>query len=537
MPNLKRPHSARTPLFRSLQRLLKLAHISNGPAKLPADELGEMQQQAQMNRRHFLRIAGATTALAGSGVLTMSCATDKSRAAPRVVIIGGGVAGLNAAYNLKRGGVRTEIFEASKRSGGRIFTANNIMAPGLTTELGGEFIDSNHKEMLALAKEFRLGLIDVAAASESALTKEAYFFDGAHHTEAEAIEAFRPLAEKIAADTKDLAEVVDFEHDGGATKLDKTSLAQYLDSVGATGWMRELLDVAFVTEFGRDAGEQSALNMLFMISTDLSKNEFALLGESDERYKIKGGNQLVTDELAKRVTGRIHHEQRLVAIKPRDKGYTLAFDGPGARDVEADFVIVTIPFTMLRAVDIQVPLPDYKKKAIAELGYGNNAKLMLGYKRRIWRDLGHSGNIYSDEPFQLAWDNSRLQGGTTGGLTLYSGGKAALDLVEGTPKEQAERLAPGIEKAFPGLASQHNGNVERFHWPSHPFTKAAYACYLPGQWTTIAGAEIKPVGNLFFAGEHCSSDFQGFMNGGAETGKRAAKSVLKALRKRWMFGS
>ncbi len=77
-----------------------------------------------------------------------------------------------------------------------------------------------------------------------------------------------------------------------------------------------------------------------------------------------------------------------------------------------------------------------------------------------------------------------------------------------------------------------NDKAARFHWPTYPFTKASYACYLPGQWTTIAGAEIKPVGNLYFAGEHCSRDFQGFMNGGAETGKQVAQELRRVLR-RW----
>ncbi|MEP6663300.1 MAG: NAD(P)/FAD-dependent oxidoreductase [Verrucomicrobiota bacterium] len=530
----KRLHTARTPLFRSLQRLLKLAHVANGKSKPPVDELAGLQRAAQMNRRDFLKMAGVATAAIGSGSLVTSCATDRSRTAPRVVIVGGGVAGLNAAYQLKRAGVRAEIFEASKRSGGRIYTAHDIMAPGLSTELGGEFIDSGHEEMLALAKEFRLPLIDVHGESEVNLRREAYFFGGTLRSENEAVAAFRPLAGKIAADAEKMAGA-DFEHVGQAAALDKTSLAEYLSSIGANGWMRDLLEVAFVTEFGRDAGEQSAFNMLSMISADLSKNSLELLGESDERYKIRGGNQRITDELSQRVTGQIHYEQRLVAIRSRNRGFTLTFDD-GAKEVSADFVIVTIPFTMLREVDLKIELPAYKKKAIAELGYGDNAKLLLGCKKRVWRELGQSGNIYSDETFQLAWDNSRLQGGISGGLTLYSGGKAALDVGDGTPQEQAKRLRPGIEKAFPGLAEQFNGNVERFHWPTYPFTKAAYACYLPGQWTTIAGAEIKPVGNLFFAGEHCSRDFQGFMNGGAQTGKDAAHSVLKALRKRWMSG-
>jgi monoamine oxidase len=70
----------------------------------------------------------------------------------------------------------------------------------------------------------------------------------------------------------------------------------------------------------------------------------------------------------------------------------------------------------------------------------------------------------------------------------------------------------------------------RFHWPTHPWTKGSYAAYRPGQWTTIHGAEGERVGNLHFAGEHCSINSQGFMNGAVETGESAAKAVLDDLR-------
>ena len=88
------------------------------------------------------------------------------------------------------------------------------------------------------------------------------------------------------------------------------------------------------------------------------------------------------------------------------------------------------------------------------------------------------------------------------------------------------RLLPGIERAFPGATKERNGKVSRMHWPTFAWTKAAYACYKPGQWTTIAGAEGLPVGNLFFAGEHCSYDFQGYMNGAAQSGADTAKAVM-----------
>lgn len=309
------------------------------------------------------------------------------------------------------------------------------------------------------------------------------------------------------------------------------SIASYLENIGATGWIRDLLNVAYVTEYGLDTDQQSALNLIFLISTDLSKNKFAVFGDSDERYKIKGGNQQVTAALTHRLRGQLHLRHRFEALTKKKNGFVLTFHTPSGavRDVRADMVIMTLPFTLLRKVDMRVDLPKYKKKAIAELGYGTNAKVLVGMKQRVWRTQGYQGDIFTDEAFQLAWDNSQLQPGTAGGLTLYSGGRAGIEVGKATPLQQADRLMAGFEKAFPGANALRNGKVERFHWPSFPYSKASYACYKPGQWTTIAGAEFKPVGKLFFAGEHCSYDFQGYMNGGAETGRRAAEGVLEAL--------
>jgi monoamine oxidase len=184
---------------------------------------------------------------------------------------------------------------------------------------------------------------------------------------------------------------------------------------------------------------------------------------------------------------------------------------------------------MMRDVNLQVPLSPLKTKAIQELGYGANAKVLVGFKSRHWQSLGYSGATYTDEPFQLAWDNSFMQPGIAGGLTLYSGGKPAIDVGEGTQEEQANRLMAGVERAYPGVTRERNGKVSRFHWPSFPWTKSSYSCYKPGQWTTIAGSEGLPEGNLFFAGEHCSYDFQGYMNGAAQSGADTAKAIMGKL--------
>ncbi len=133
-------------------------------------------------------------------------------------------------------------------------------------------------------------------------------------------------------------------------------------------------------------------------------------------------------------------------------------------------------------------------------------------------------------PFQLAWDNSFLQPPAAGGLTLYSGGKLALDGRRGHggrgggAADARHRTRLSGRHAQSATARCRGSTGRRSRGP-----RAAYSCYKPGQWTTIAGAEGLPVGNLFFAGEHCSYDFQGYMNGAAQSGADTAKAVMAKL--------
>jgi len=516
---------ARTELFRKIRRALRLSLSTDAPA----DELLE-------SRREFLKRSAllSATALAGGSLLSSCGSRDRTPdrlPAPRIAIVGAGIAGLNAAYQLQKQGVSAQVYESSPRAGGRMYSAKDLLAPGLVTELGGEFIDSNHADLLALCKEFGLELWDVDAANRR-YVEDAYYFGGRIVTETEAVVAFRPFVPRIKADMAAVGDSVTFENPGRAGPLDRTSIAQYLDGLGIAGWFRRLIETAFVTEYGVEADEQSCLNLLLMITAEAT-DKFEPFGESDERYKVSGGNMRVCTELARRLEPDIHLERRLESVRSKGEGYSLAFRSPqgSSVDVDADYVLLALPFTTLRSVDLRVELPAFKRKAIAELGYGNSSKLLAGVRRRPWNDRGFRGDCFSDEPFQMAWDNSMCQAGEAAGLTIFQGGRRVTELGKGTADEQVARLIPGVEKVFPGVTASLSGRNARFLWPAYPHALAGYACYRPGQWTTIAGAEIKPVGRLLFAGEHCSLDFQGFMNGGAETGRVAAESILAAVRK------
>lgn len=520
---------ARTPLFSLLTRALRQAAAASSHEGLPTDEAIDAILEHRASRRSFLKSAAAGSALIGASSALGACsplrALAPERDGPRIVIVGAGLAGLTAAYYLKRAGYAAQIVEASPRIGGRCYTAKNFLGKGLTTELGGEFFDSTHTDALELAAAFELPLYDCRSPEEAAM-KEVYFFGGKTRSERDIIREFAPLATQIAADARTL-EADSSPQNPAFVTLDRTPLSLYLRNLGARGWIYDLLEAAYLTEYGLELDEQSALNLVYLISTDTEHGKFEVFGESDERYKIQGGNQRLAEALADALSGQIETSLALEALTAEGSGYRLSLQrDSGREEVLADVVILTVPFTLLRTIDLRVELPPQKRRAIEELGYGANTKVFLGFEARVWRHRGLSGNFFSDGRVQCGWDNSRAQDPLHGGLTMYFGGHASKQAGGMDLQAFAAETVPGLSAMFPGCAQAFTGKVARFDWPTFPFAKASYAAYKPGQWATISGHEVTPVGNLYFAGEHCSAEFQGFMNGAMQTGREAAESVL-----------
>ena len=524
--------ASRSALFGWVRRCMLLADAANRPGAPPVDELVEGSSERLLRRREFLRAATATTLVAAAGRLLHPLEVLAGPQAPRVAIVGAGMAGLTAGYSLWRAGIRPQIYEASSRTGGRMFSVRGAVVPGLVTEFGGEFIDTGHEEMHRFARLFGLRLIDLEAGKEARL-RPTFYLDGRRISEVEVVRAFQPLARRIRQDQDAVGDVVTYrQHTPRARELDRISISEYLDRIGASGWVKELLEVAYVGMYGLDAGEQSALNLVLLIGTDPSPT-FAVYGDSDERYVVQGGNQQITNRLAQLLEPSLHLEHRLSAVRQRGTGYRLVFErrGAGTAEVDADFVILTVPFTILRELELQVDLPSVKRRAIRELGYGTNSKLILGFQERVWRKAGSSGELFTDLPWQSGWDSSRGRPGKAGTYTVFPGGRAGVEAGEGLAREQADKVLPDLERIFPGARAAATGRVARWHWPSDPFVRGSYACWKVGQYTSIAGAEFEPVGRLLFAGEHTSLEYQGYMNGAAETGRRAAQLVRRLVRR------
>lgn len=483
-------------------------------------------------RRRQLLVA----ALGSAGLPLVGCGDDETNPTPTeevIAIVGGGIAGLHCAYRLKEAGVIATVYEAAKRVGGRMYSAVGEFAeaPEQLLELGGELIDTGHETLKALAQEFGLVLDDRLAGDQAPLQQDTWYIGGVVIPDEVVVEQFSAVAPAIAAQV----EAADSD-DAAYTTLDETPLDQWLDENVPPAQYPELhaiLSTAYRGEYGLENNQQSALNLIYLIGAD-DPDPFRTFGDSDERFHTHTGNEAFTIKLAESVgTAQIKLEHELVSVADADGGaFELTFNSPdGEVKVTATRVVFALPFTKLREVDLTglSSLSAEKKTIIDELGYGTNAKVMMGFTSRVWKaDYQASGGMGTDLPVQQTWDTTIGQDGAHGIMTNFLGGEQGLASGEGTAEDWAAGVLPDLEQIWPGMDAAWTKKAVRMHWPTVPTMKGSYACYKPGQWAFF-GLEGQREGNLHFCGEHTSLDFQGYMEGGAETGAFVAAEILEDL--------
>ncbi|MBP9133472.1 MAG: FAD-dependent oxidoreductase [Saprospiraceae bacterium] len=510
-----------------------------------------------INRRNFIALT-AKSALAASASMAFSylmpsCKVDKKQPKAEkkemldVAILGGGMAGLNCANYLLPTGLSFKVFEASKRLGGRILTHyNDSMQLGIFPEFGGDFIDSDHQDMLDLAREFNLEIIDlIKEQEENGWIKDIYFYENRKISEKEVIREFNKIVPQLIKDKKSLGDTYKTED---AIRLDNTPLSSYLSKLKCKQWLKDLLDSAFVAEFGLNCQQQSTLNMLDLIDTNTDEG-FKVFGDSDERFRIKGGNSLLIQKLSEKISSEhiLLNYQVNEVIEAEDSTYQITFDN--GESIKAKTIVCTIPFTILRNLKLNLlNMTEAKRQCIAELGYGNNTKLVLGYEGQPWRSKENNamGYLFASD-ITNGWDASlnKTENNPNGAYVAFFGGSFSQKMCDESfknpnappshlwrtelPEKRVDQLVATIDKVFKHSKEKFKNKHVFVNWIEYPYVKASYTCYKVGQWTTLAGLEAQPIGNFFFAGEHCSAQFQGFMNGAAESGRLVAQSVAKVF--------
>jgi len=535
---------ARSPLLRRFQALAEDFEQAGRSGR--SIESVRAERSAGLTRRDFLKAAGVAAGAALVPSAAFAATIKLSPSQGRIAIVGGGIAGLNAALTLQDPGITSTVFEASDQVGGRMHSDTTSWLNAQTSEHCGELIDSGHKTILGLASRFKLQTVDLLGAEPIHSTDTDFFF-GRYYTDAQAQADFNPVWNNVKKDVNAASYPTLYNNftDAGRV-LDHMSIYDWIESRvpgGHTSPMGQLLDVAYNIEYGNITQEQSSLNLIYLLGFSSNPGNFQIFGASDERYHIVGGNEKLPKAIAAALKDvRLNHTLTAIAGKS-DGTFDLTLKtGNTSMTSNFDRVILAIPFSVLRTLDYSAAGFDLlKQTAITQLGYGKNAKLHLQFDSRYWNTQGPwgigNGSTYSDTGYQNTWDVTRAQDGATGILVDYTGGGVPLASYKGdaTDPKVAARFAKTflsqIEPLFPGIAQHWNGRATLDVPLTNPFLLGSYSYWKVGQYTQFSGYEKvrqpDPVkGKIHFAGEHCSQDFQGYMEGGAAEGARAANEII-----------
>lgn len=486
----------------------------------------------QVSRRRFLGTAGAsfvTAAAAGHS-------TGLFAAAPRIAIVGGGLAGLACADRLQTKGFSATVYEGATRLGGRCFS-NRSLVPGMACENGGELIDTGHKTMLGYANEFGLEL-------ESYVKKrgdERFWFFGRSWSDEDVVDQFRIVVSAMRRDLHAISGSATFySYTPNDVIFDRMDLASYIGSrTGGLPLIAAVLNEAYLAEYGLETWQQSTLNFLGFMRLN-RQSKFEPFGTSDERFHLIDGNDGIVQGLQQKLRGPIVMGARLTKLARTLSGrYQLFFNGSTQPEV-ADTVVLAVPFTVLREVELDssLGLSGDKIRAIQTLGYGTNAKTMVAFDGRPWAEVGAGGGVYSDlADLQATWETNRGRSAGFGIITDYASGDRGVALGSMPVQTQVEAFLDDFDVVFPGAKARAARNgaayvAHREYWPANPFARGSYTCYTTGQFTTVAGLESEPAGSLKFAGEHADSfySWQGFMEGACLSGIRAANEILSDVK-------
>lgn len=539
---------ARTPLLRAFQRLAA-EHRAAGELGIPPAELRGRGDEAPLSRRELLKragVAGAAVAVAGPAAFAPRAG---AATAPRIAIVGGGIAGLSAALTLADKGYASTIYEAStERIGGRMHSdRSGYWSNGQISEFCGELIDSNHMTIRHLAQRFNLPTDDLVGAQPNGSTDTYWFLNGYYSTD-QADADFQPIHNTLQGQVQATSYPTTYAiHTDAGIFFDNMTVYDWIENYvpgGHGSRMGRLLDAAYNEEYGAETSDQASLNLIYLLGYNASPGNFSIYGKSDERYHINGGNQQLPEAIANYLgLQTIKQGWSMQAIKANaDSTVTMTFVTPGkTQTVTADHVILCMSFSVLRTLDYSAAGFDaLKQTAITKIGSGRNAKLQLQFATRYWNTQGpwglSNGNVYTDAGFQNTWDVTRAQPGATGILVDYAGGNYAGSFKPSTPYSNAatntqvttyaKAWLKQLEHVFPGITKQWTGKATLSTPFLDPLLNCSYSYWKPGQYVGFSGYEGVVQGQIHFAGEHCSQDFQGYMEGGASEGVRAAQEIL-----------
>jgi monoamine oxidase len=486
-----------------------------------------------MKRRLFLQQSAVAAAFTFTGLKPATFAQDKLErkgAAKKIIVIGAGLAGLSAAYELTQAGHEVTILEARARAGGRVYTLREPFSDGLHAEAGALSVFDTHHWTMKYIQLFNLTLDPFVPSKLSSLL----YLRGQRIEVKSGQTIDYPL--DLTADEKQLGrrgmwdkyvvpvlnEVGDYTAANwppeSLKKYDQMTFFEFVRKQGAS------LDAAFLLGLGGLGGLGDGVQS---VSALVLLREAAHRAMMKQAYTIRGGTDMLPRAFAAKLSDKIHYGAPVVRIEQDARMAKVVYLQAGApTTMIADSIICAVPFPVLKHLEISPRFSEEKHKAIEQLPYTSVARTFLQTRKRFWFDEGLTGGATTDLSNLMVTNGAANQEGTRGILEAYLAGPKARQVTAMKEGERLNTVLSLVEKVHPHLRQHFEVGVTKC-WDEDQWARGAYAWYKPGQMISLLPHVARVEGRVHFAGEHASSLF-GWMQGALESGNRAAREVNDA---------
>jgi monoamine oxidase len=437
-----------------------------------------------------------------------------------VLVAGAGLAGLTAARELTKRGANVTVIESRARTGGRVMTARMPFLQNQHAEMGADLIDESQEEICRLIKAVGLRTSRILQNGFTAVREDA------RRTRIAGQHGWFELAKRLRPEVRAFR-LSEQRWDGAvAESLARESVAEWLDRIRAP---KPLRDVATGMRgfFLADPGDLSLIALADQFAEDGVPG-----GET--MFRIVGGNDRLPAALTKALGSKVQLQAILRRVSQTSSHVAAAIEQNGSvHEGRFDYLVCTLPAATLRDVVFEPAMPDAQRQAVATLKYGAATKTGLQFDRATWRKRGKPRAFGTPFDIGAAWDGNEEQRGSRGKaragiLTLLAGGSASTATREMLAAEGPSRIVR--ELSWLDLRRTRMMAWTTMSWELEPWSKGGYAFFDPRFPPGIRYSLACPMGRVFFAGEHTSLRWQGYMNGAVETGLRAAEEIAAHIK-------
>jgi monoamine oxidase len=481
-----------------------------------------------MKRRDFLKHSTLATVVALNDWPSF---VKGSTAGKKIVIIGAGLAGLSAGYELSQAGYDVTILEARDRVGGRVLTLRKPFTDNLYAEAGAMNVFDTHTWTLKYIHAFNLTLDRVTPSSLGSVL----YLRGKRIETRQGQPISYPIV--MNEDEKSLQRrelwqryVVPVLNDLGdytsptwppasLLKYDQINFYEFLRQRGASPGAAEFLGLGAYGEFGEGIKSVSALVIL---------REAAHRSKISNNSTIRGGTEMLPKAFAARLGDKIRYSAPVVAIEQDDNNVRVVYRDAGRQtSIVADRVVCAIPFSVLKTILVTPHWSTAKQRAINELPYTSVTRSYFQTAQKFWLKEGLSGSATTDVGGTMVFDGAPNQGpdSSKGILESYMAGPIARQAAHVPEAQRVEWVMKIVEKSYPNLRKNFEVGTTKC-WDTDEWSRGGYAWYKPGQMASLMPHVARTEGRIHFAGEHASSLF-GWMQGALESGNRVVQEIME----------